>query len=268
MSGGKHRRQEGEREQGEGRREQQDRSREQEEYEREQELTALYRQALEAIREDAEQAVKEAVRSATPTAADWEEIVRRVVQEEMAGVEHVPAEGSGPVLGREPASRPWQVRVAEVGAGAVATALLLGAGWWAGRQWGPQPERATDPAGVPSVATDTIAPSADTMLDAVTDTSAVGADTLSTTGADTIGPDTSTTGPDTSGAAADTSAVGSDMSAGAGRTIPVTGTDISVDIRTDKTGQKTSFLQALSPDTRSDIETDKLSLEISPGDVP
>lgn len=261
MSGGKHRRKEGEREQGEGRREQQDRRREQEEYEREQELTALYRQALEAIREDAEQAVKEAVRSATPTAADWEEIVRRVVQEEMAGGKHVPAEGSGPALGREPASRPWQVRVAEVGAGAVATALLLGAGWWAGRQWGPQPERATDPAGVPSVATDTIAPSADTMLDAVADTSAVGTDTLSTTGTDTIGPDTLTTGPDTS-------AVGPDMSAGTGRTIPVTGTDISLDIRTDKTGQKTSFLQALSPDTRSDIETDSLGLEISLGDVP
>ena len=248
----------GGRKQGEG-------EREQEAYEREQELTALYREAIEAIREDAEQAV----RSATPTAADWEKIVRRVVREEMAGVVPAQAEGPGPVLGREPSSKPWQMWVATVGASVVATATLLGVGWWAGRQWEPPPAEATDPAGIPGVATDTIAPSADTMLDgvddtlldAVADTSAAGADTLSANEADTLAADTLSTGtspPGTSPPEASTT----------GWTPRIVRMDRSMDIGTDKRGQTSSFLLALSRDTVLDIAMDKLGLEISPEDVP
>lgn len=256
MSGGKRRREEGKRKQQEAERRQAEGEREREAYEREQQWTVLYREALKAIREETEQAVKVAVRSETPTAADWEGIVRRVVREEMAEVEHAPSEGPGPVHGREPSSKPWRMWVVAVGAGVVATAVLLGAGWWAGRQWGPPTAEATDPAGVPGVATDTIAPLADTMLDAVADTSAVGADTLSATDADTLATDTLSTGTSAPGASTtemDTSTVRMDT---------------SLDIGTDKTDQTSIFLQALSPDTVLDIAMDKLGLEISLEDVP
>ena len=155
--------------------------REQEIYEREQEMTALYRQTLKAIREDAGEAVAEAVRSAAPAPADWEEIVRRVVREEMASA--VPLGIDGPVsaskgdagakgkagtggdaaTGGKAGSRPWPTWAVAV-VGALTAVALVGAGWWAGRQWGPWPARAAGGgAGAPSVVGDSVAPLVDTV---------------------------------------------------------------------------------------------------------
>ena len=155
--------------------------REQEIYEREQEMTALYRQTLKAIREDAGEAVAEAVRSAVPAPADWEEIVRRVVREEMASA--VPLGIDGPVsaskgdagakgkagtggdaaTGGKAGSRPWPTWAVAV-VGALTAVALVGAGWWAGRQWGPWPARAAGGgAGAPSVVGDSVAPLVDTV---------------------------------------------------------------------------------------------------------
>lgn len=155
--------------------------REQEIYEREQEMTALYRQTLKAIREDAGDAVAEAVRSAAPAPADWEEIVRRVVREEMASA--VPLGIDGPVsaskgdagakgkagaggdaaTGGKAGSRPWPTWAVAV-VGALTAVALVGAGWWAGRQWGPWPARAAGGgAGAPSVVGDSVAPLVDTV---------------------------------------------------------------------------------------------------------
>lgn len=155
--------------------------REQETYEREQEMTALYRQTLKAIREDAGEAVAEAVRSAAPAPADWEEIVRRVVREEMAsaaplGIDgpvsasksdagakgNAGAKGDAATRGKA-GSRPWPTWAAAV-VGALTAVALVGAGWWAGRQWGPWPARAAGGgAGTPSVVGDSIAPLVDTV---------------------------------------------------------------------------------------------------------
>lgn len=168
-------------------REQDGRRREQVLYEREQELTTLYRQVLEAVREDAEEAIGEAVRSAAPTAADWEGIVRRVVREEVAGVAPAGAERAGSAPARKPASKPWPTWAA-VGVGAVGAAMLVGAGWWMGRLSGPWPGRATDAGGVPAVTTDTTAPSVDAMPDGAADTAeGVGTDTLMDITTDTMG---------------------------------------------------------------------------------
>lgn len=155
--------------------------REQEIYEREQEMTALYRQTLKAIREDAGEAVAEAVRSAAPAPADWEEIVRRVVREEMASAAPLGIDGPvsaskgdagakgnagarGDAAARGKAgSRPWPTWAAAV-VGALTAVALVGAGWWAGRQWGPWPARAAGGgAGAPSVVGDSIAPVVDTV---------------------------------------------------------------------------------------------------------
>jgi len=167
--------------------------REQEIYEREQEMTTLYRQTLKAIREDAGEAVAEAVRSAAPAPADWEEIVRRVVREEMASA--VPLGIDGPVSASKgdagakgnagtrgdaatrgkagtrgdaatrgkAGSRPWPTWAVAV-VGALTAVALVGTGWWAGRQWGPWPARAAGGgAGAPSVVGDSIAPLVDTV---------------------------------------------------------------------------------------------------------
>lgn len=213
--------------------------REQEVYEREQEMTALYRQTLKAIREDTEEAVARAVRSATPAPADWEGIVRRVVREEMASA--APPGTGGPVSAShgdagakgnigasgdagaqgdaatdagtkgnaatqgKAGSRPWPPWAAAV-VGALTAVTLVGAGWFAGRQWGPWPDRA---AGVGTVPPDSLGvpdslPPSDSLAQsdslARADSLGVGIDSsqvLETDSASDAGP--SDAGPDSSG---------------------------------------------------------------------
>lgn len=183
--------------------------REQEVYEREQEMTALYRQTLKAIREDAEEAVARAVRSATPAPADWEGIVRRVVREEMASA--APPGTGGPVSASQgdadakgnigasgdagaqgdaatqgnagtkgdaaaqvkAGSRPWPTWAAAV-VGALTAVALVGAGWFAGRQWGPWPDRAGGGGdGAPGGVGDPAVPLVDTLGAVLPDSLAV-----------------------------------------------------------------------------------------------
>lgn len=203
--------------------------REQEVYEREQEMTALYRQTLKAIREDAEEAVARAVRSATPAPADWEGIVRRVVREEMASAAppgtggpvsashgdagakgNIGASGDAGAQGDAAAqgkagSRPWPTWAAAV-VGALTAVTLVGAGWFAGRQWGPWPDRA---AGVGTVPPDLLGvpdslPQSDSLAQSDSlgraDSLGVGIDSsqvLETDSASDAGP--SDAGPDSSG---------------------------------------------------------------------
>ena len=53
------------------------------EFERERKLTGMYRDALDAFREDARQIVREEVAAARPGPGELEELVRRTVEEEM-----------------------------------------------------------------------------------------------------------------------------------------------------------------------------------------
>lgn len=150
--------------------------REQEIYQREQEMTALYRQTLKAIREDAEEAVAAAVRSAAPAPADWEGIVRRVVREEMASTTPPRIDGPVPASAGAAGSRPWPTWAAAV-VGALTAVVLVGAGWWAGRLWGPWPaQEAAGGDGVPSVVVDRDALLMDTLRAVPPDSLGVPAD--------------------------------------------------------------------------------------------
>lgn len=120
-------------------------------FEREQELTALFREALQAIRDDAKEAVGDAARGALPTTDDLEELVRRVVREELAGVASAQPAPRGAATGRA-----WVGPVA----GVLAAVALLAAGWTVGRSWEPR----TSTTAISDIAVDTIS-DADTTRD-------------------------------------------------------------------------------------------------------